>query len=336
MSRAQEGTAAPAITYRPATEADLLACAEIWRDGLNDYLLQLGQYEVPPDNPSLRLLHAHTLATDPSRFWVATRPGGVAGEGGAGGIEGAPRRGAGRAERVVGFGSAVVRGGVWFLSMLFVRPGQQTSGIGRELLRRILPADGGAAVLATVTDAAQPISNGLYASMGIVPRMPMFNFVGRPTRPAALVPLPAGIEATPFDEGHAGSALAAAIAALDLETAGFAHPEDHGFVRRQGRSGFAYRTAGGELAGYGYTAEAGRIGPIAVRDVSLHAAVVAHLLGAVVPRGASAIWLPGGAGPTTEMLVRSGLRIDGFPVLVCWSRPFADFSRYLPISPGLL
>jgi hypothetical protein len=35
-------------------------------------------------------------------------------------------------------------------------------------------------------------------------------------------------------------------------------------------------------------------------------------------------------------LLRAGLWIDGFPVLLCWSRPFADFSRYVPISPGLL
>ena len=80
----------------------------------------------------------------------------------------------------------------------------------------------------------------------------------------------------------------------------------------------------------------GRIGPIATRDPGLHAPIVAHLLEAVVPRGASAIWVPGAAGETTRMLVRAGLRMEGFPVLVCWSRPFADFARYLPISPGLL
>jgi hypothetical protein len=36
------------------------------------------------------------------------------------------------------------------------------------------------------------------------------------------------------------------------------------------------------------------------------------------------------------MLLRAGLRIEGFPFLACWSRPFADFGRYLPTSPGLL
>ena len=340
-------TAPDAVRYRPATEADLPACEAIWRDGLNDYLLPLGQYEVPAHNPSLRLLHAHTLTTDPGRFWVATRGGldgtaegvTVAPEGAA--PEGAAPEGAapGGGERLIAFASAVRRGPVWFLSMLFVRPGQQANGVGRSLLRHVLPPDGDGATLATVTDTAQPVSNGLYASIGIVPRLPMFNFVGRPVRPEALAPLPDGVHAVRFTAeapAERDRALDTELGRLDQETLGFDHREDHDFVRRQGRVGYAYRDRRGDLLGYGYASEVGRIGPVAARDAALHAPIVAHLLEAVIPRGASAIWVPGSAGATTEMLVRSGLRIEGFPVLVCWSRPFADFGRYLPISPGLL
>lgn len=312
--------ARPEVRYRPATEADLPACERIWRDALNDYLVPMGQYEVPADNPSLRLLHAHALATDPDGFWVATGT-------------------AGTDERLIGFASAVRRGPVWFLSMLFVQPGEQATGVGRALLRCVLPAEGDGATLATVTDTAQPISNGLYASFGIVPRVSMFNLVGRPARPEALIALPGGVHAVRFSAAAPAERdrLAdAELAGLDRETLGFAHREDHEFVRRQGRVAFAYRDGRGDLLGYGYTSEVGRIGPIATRDPDLHAPIVAHLLEAVVPRGASAIWVPGAAGETTRMLVRAGLRMEGFPVLVCWSRPFADFARYLPISPGLL
>jgi len=319
VSASDPASALPEVRYRLPTEADLPACEATWRDGLNDYLVPMGQYEIPADNPSLRLLHAHALATDPERFWVATRDAAV-----------------------VGFGSAVRRGPVWFLSMLFVRPGLQAGGVGRELLRRILPAPGDDAILATGTDSAQPISNGLYASVGIVPRMPMFNLVGRPTRPGELSSLPPGVTAAPLDGAdRAGRrvgrpTLEMEIDELDETTLGFRHGIDHDFVRRQGRIGFAYRDGRGDLLGYGYTSEVGRIGPIATRDPDLHAPIVADLIDAVVPRGASAIWVPGPAGATMQMLVRAGLRMEGFPVLVCWSRPFADFARYLPISPGLL
>ena len=29
-------------------------------------------------------------------------------------------------------------------------------------------------------------------------------------------------------------------------------------------------------------------------------------------------------------------RLEPFPLLLCWDRPFVDLERYLPISPGLL
>lgn len=330
------------IRYRPATQADLPACEAIWQAGLNDYLVPLGQYEVPAENPSLRLLHEHALATDPERFWMATRPAAFEpsaqdGPDGPDGPDTLPIAEGG--ERAVGFASAVRRGRLWFLSMLFVMPGEQRAGVGRELLARILPATGDDVVLATMTDAAQPASNGLYASLGIVPRLPMLGFVGRPTRPEALAPLPAGVHAVRFDgtaPAERDRLLDAELAALDRETLGATHREDHDYVRRTGRIGFAYRDGTGTLLGYGYTSEVGRIGPIAVGEPALLEAVVAHLLEAVVPRGASAIFVSGAAGTTVEMLVRAGLRIEGFPFLACWSRAFADFGRYVPISPGLL
>jgi hypothetical protein len=98
---------------------------------------------------------------------------------------------------------------------------------------------------------------------------------------------------------------------------------------------FGYRAADGSLAGYGYTSPVGRIGPVAARDPELLAPIVAHLLTAVEPRGASAIWLPGGAGGAIRTTLEAGLRFEDFPLLLCWSRPFADFGRYIPISPGL-
>lgn len=350
------------IEYRPATAADLASCEEIWRESLNDYLLPLGQQEIPPDNAALRLLHAHALATDPDRFWVATSsfdPGPAGGGRDVGAPEaGAPEAGAssGRSDvgasrpgeprpgqrEVIAFASALQRDRVWYLSMLFVRPGRQLGGIGRGLLERTMPAAPDTMTLAVATDPAQPISNGLYASVGMAPRLPMFNLIGRPTRPTELATLPPDVVGARFDETSRAISpaeapgLDAELDALDRSLLGFAHPQDHAFVRRQGRIGFAYRDAGGSLAGYGYTSEVGRIGPVAARDTALLAPIVADLLTSVRPRGVSAIWVSGDSGPTMQMLLRAGLRMEGFPVLVGWTRPFADFGRYIPISPGIL
>ena len=307
----------PAISFRYATSDDLPEANRIWREGIDAYLQPMGFPPLPTDNPGLRRLHAHTLATDPERFVVAERRGRV-----------------GR-KRVVAFGSAVERGPLWFLSMLFVEPGEQARGLGRALLARLLPEERDGRVLATCTDSAQPISNGLYASIGIVPRMPMFNLIGRPREGVAWPSLPAGITAERVADTPAWR-HDLAVRALDRELLGFEHPEDHGFVLDEPRHAFAYRRPTGELAGYGYAGDVGRVGPIAVAETALLAPVLGHVLTTVVPRGASSVWLPGNAGESIAMAVRAGLRIDGFPILAGWSAPFADFTRYVPTSPGLI
>jgi GNAT superfamily N-acetyltransferase len=311
--------AAWGIVYRSATEDDLPACGEIWRDSLNDYMGRLRQPPVGGDLAPIGRLHAHLRSTDPERFWVAERD-----------------------RRPIAFGSAALRGRVWYLSMLFVRPGEQGAGIGRTILERILPANDGL-VLATGTDSAQPVSNALYAGLGMVPRMPLLSLVGRPTRGESMPALPSGVSPVPFESmegGHAGAsssrALADAIEALDLDAAGFIHPDDHRWLLSEGRRGFAYLGPEGAIIGYGYASPVGRVGPVAVRDRELLAPVLGHLLAAIEPRGASAIWLPGTAGEAVTAALRVGLRLEGFPVLLCWNRPFADFERYVPISPGLL
>ena len=303
---------ASGVAVRAARLDDLAACAEIWREALNDHLGRLNLPPVPPEVGSLTRLHAHMLSTDPERFLVAARIDPVTG-----------------GERLVGFVAATRRDLVWFLSMLFIRPADQGAGVGRALVARVMPADD--AVLATATDTAQPISNALYASRGMVPRLPLLNLVGRPERPDAFGALPSGIAAQPIVDRDA-----AVVDALDEAIAGLRHPQDHAFLRAENRRGFLYRAPDGSAVGYGYASEAGRVGPIAVREEALLPAVLGHVLTAVEPRGASALWVPGAAGGALMALLRAGLRLEGFPVLLCWNRPFADFSRYLPISPGLL
>ncbi len=306
--------ARPAL--RPASPDDLAASAAVWRDALNDYLGRLNQPRIPDElGPILRLL-GHLLTSDPERFWVAERDG-----------------------EIVAFVAAVERDALWFLSMLFVRPSLQAGGLGRALLERVLPRADENRVLATATDSAQPISNALYSTYGIAPRLPLLGLIGRVDRPDAFGPLPSGITAEAFGAGPGEAldqALARLVDELDAEVGGFAHPQDHAFLRSERRRAFLYRGPDGRTLGYGYASEVGRVGPVVVRDDALLAPVLGHLLDAVPPRGASAVWVPGSADRALVALLRAGLRLDGFPVLLCWSRDFADFGRYVPNSPGLL
>ena len=319
-SRARSGH-----VIRVATADDLPACGAIWREALNGYLVPMAQPEIPDDLGALLRLYAHLQSTDPSTFLVAERPAG-----GAAGID--------------AFVVVVRRERLTFLSMLFVRPDAQGRGLGRALLERAMATGVGdvEGSRGTGTDSAQPISNALYGAFGLVPRLPLLRLVGLPERPGAFEPLPPGVEAIPFAEigdgadGLGASALRGELADLDRDAAGFERTADHAFHRVEDRLGFLFRDREGGAVGYGYSSEAGRLGPIAVRDATLLAPVVGFLVRAVQPRGAFGIWAPGAAGDAVTALLRAGFRIEGFPVLLCWDRPFADFSRYVPASPGLL
>jgi GNAT superfamily N-acetyltransferase len=326
------------VDYRPPRPEELADCVLVWHASVNDYMTRLGHPLPPPVlDPALRL-GEHLLATDPGHFQVAVKssPGG-------------------RRERIVGFGIGLQREHVWFLSQLYVLPGDQHRGIGRALLSLVLPSapEAGVAdidrrpgVLATCSDSAQPISNALYGKLGIVPRLPVFNLVGRPTLPLTLPPLPDGIEAVALEPpeliSHRNPAapgkaeLCQTIDAIDRDVLGYAHQPDHVFLRVQGRTGFLYQTAAGKPLGYGYSSHVGRFGPVALLDETLTAPVIGHLMRAIEPRGATSVWVPGANDRAMVALLRAGLRIEGFPAMFCWTRPFAAFERYLPAGLALL
>ncbi|MEO6206857.1 MAG: GNAT family N-acetyltransferase [Candidatus Limnocylindrales bacterium] len=317
---------AQGLVYRPVRIHELETCAGIWRTSINDYIGRIGQQDLPEEVAPLVRLYTHLQATDPDRFVVA--------------VDG---------DRLVAFASALMREHLWFLSMCFVLPELQGTGVGRTLLERVGPPGGltgtpggDTTIRGTATDSAQPISNALYASLGIVPRVPLLNLIGLPQRPSGFDLLPSGVRpvafeelvgATPGGDGHAR--LAETIDTLDRELLGVAHRIDHRFLRQEGRRGWLYIGPDGTAVGYGYSSESGRVGPVALRDEALMSAVLGHLTSVVTPRGAFALWLPGNADRAVVSALQAGFRLDQFPLLLCWDRPFADLSRYLPISPGL-
>ena len=324
----------PVICNRPARVDDLPACAGVWHAGLSEYGVRVGRPAMPPLFGPLLGLLGHLLATDPQGFLVAVADGAAADDS----PTAADR--ADSAGQVVAFVSALRREHVWFLAMLFVQPGHQERGLGRRLLSRVLTGTEDA-THATCTDSAQPISNALYSRFGIMPRLPVLELVGRPQ---GVVPgLPGGIRAVPFELLRAGPTdgpgprrLTAALEHLDRTTLGYAHPQDHAYLAAQGRLGYLYEAGDGRVVGYGYASEVGRLGPIAVDDSVLLGPVTGHLLGSVRPAGAFSAWIPGSASGAITALLEAGLRLEDFPALVCWDRPFADFERYVPITLAVL
>jgi GNAT superfamily N-acetyltransferase len=339
------------VAYRPGREADLDACTHIWKAGVEGYLVRLNQPVLQGDLGHLRRLLAHLLASDPDRYWVAVRPApdpdqGAGGHGAHPGVE-----------VVVGFASASVRAGRWFLAMLFVDPGVQGRGIGKALMDRAQagrqvdpggpavpgpddPLDSGIHTWGMCTDSAQPISNALYARRGMVPRIPIWRLGGEVRRWSALPAPAASVEAIPFEaieaEGDGAQRLAATLEGLDCELVGAAHAADHAYLRRDGRTGFLLRERTGRVLGYAYGSGVGRLGPVAAVDPALHPVLLGVAIREVPVFGPVAAWVPGTADLALRAMLEAGLRLDQFPGLICWSRPEHPFDRYLPISLALV
>jgi GNAT superfamily N-acetyltransferase len=325
------------VRYRPGGEADLDACTALWKAGIDDYQARLNQPAAADDLRPLRRLLEHLVTTDRGRFWIADHPA-------------APGSGP------IGFASATVRGDLWFLAMLFVDPSSQRNGVGAALMDRAQVGRGapGAVVpgpddpLGTgirrwgmCTDSAQPVSNALYARRGMVPRLPIWRLSGEVRRPWALPDLPATLELVEFEalaadgpDGH--RRLADLVNAVDREVIGLEHGQDHAFLRRDGRSGFLVRERGGRPIGYAYGSGVGRLGPVAALDPALIPALIGAAIREIPAGGPVAIWVPGTTTVAFRALLDAGLRLEGFPGLVCWAGAEHPFERYLPISLALV
>lgn len=299
---------------RQLTADDLPACADVFYAALDDLSERRHQAPWSRNEVAMLRLYARLLASHPPGSAVAELDG-----------------------RTVGFGIAVERERTWFLGFLFVVPALQAGGIGRRLLARILPAagvegwlaDGG--VLATCAEAIQPVSTGLYASLAMLPRDPIYQLLGTP-RMGSLRRLPASIEGLPFEHLEAtdgAERLAETLASLDLAAVGHRRPIDHHDDRAEGRQGILFRDRGhGRAVGYGYVQPSGRLGPAFVTDPELLEGVVSDLVARMEPPGAWQFVVPG-ASAAMAALLRAGFRFDDAPVILCASAPYLAVEAYL-------
>ena len=214
---------------------------------------------------------------------------------------------------VVAFVAALTRGDTWFLASLFVLPEYQAAGLGRRLLDRVW-GDGYARRL-TLTDAIQPVSNGLYARRGLIPAAPILHLGGVAGDPGDVHVEPATPEP-------------AALAALDRAAYGFERAVDHAHWARFARA--TVWSAGGEPVAYSYAWPHGRIGPLAGRDGPAAAAALRAELARL--RGSDAeVVAPGSSRELVVAAVAAGLRFTRPPGLLLLS-PGVEPPRGLAIS----
>jgi GNAT superfamily N-acetyltransferase len=133
------------ISYRAMNEADLRPAFDLQMRSFVDLDRRRGASDMPPPSgPAIALVRFRwLLETDPGGAWVAERDGALA-----------------------GVAIALLREGLWGLSLLVVDPAAQGDGLGRELLARAW-AYGAGARGHVILSSSDPRAIRAYARLGL-------------------------------------------------------------------------------------------------------------------------------------------------------------------------
>ena len=290
------------ITYRRARVDDAERTFEIVQEAQGDLDRRMGR-EPHAALPAARVIRFRHFCVrhDGDRFWVAEAGG-----------------------RMVGAAYAVLRDDTWYLGALHVTPEFQSRKVGSELIRRSLAGTGPTTALTVLTDAGNPVSNGLYMRFGMLPQDSTVTLDGPIGKPGP--DLGPALTARPIDAARD----TAALAALDLATVGFARPTDHEFWL--GVPGLDGRIVerDGSLRGYLYVSGAGAIGPVAVGDARDLPSALDVAADIATEAGATTLHIRnfGTARGATDWAVRRGLKLSGIGLMLA-SRPVGRFEGYV-------
>lgn len=220
----------------------------------------------------------------------------------------------------VGFSAAIVRDGVWFLSLLWVLPENHGGGAGSGLLDEAL-AWGRAAKTFSVVASPYPVAQLIYLRSSMYPLWVQMDLSGDGPRPE----MPRGVELLE-------TADQSWVDDLDRTVRGIARPEDHAFWQEVAR-GLALRRDGASI-GYIYVWPDGKIGPGAAHDPTDMPVLLEAGLAEVPADGHRSVAVPSANWTALRELVRAGFKPIGSNTFMA-SRPLGDPSRYISSGGAL-
>jgi GNAT superfamily N-acetyltransferase len=299
----------PALTFRPGTAEDSYAVFCVFEEALADLNRRMGLTEPTSwsDPEALarmwqerRSLFEH-LARTADQFWLAERDG-----------------------RAIGYARSTLHDGVRELTELFVAPGAQAAGAGRELLARAMPPGSARRVIIASPDLR---AQALYLRSGVHVQFSMYYFWR--------VPEPTSISSDlTFEPIAASPETLEQLAALDMALLDYRRDADHAWLLAD-RQGYFYRR-GGELVGYGYAGKSN--GPFALLDSADFPAVLAHAEreAAVAGRDHFGLDVPLVNHAAVEYLLARRFRIDNFTTTLMSNVAFGRFANYVGTSPSFI
>lgn len=297
-----------AISYRRARADELERAEELVANSINDLCVRHGFGRIASARPPHFQLFS--LNDDPDGLWIAEER-----------------------DEIRGFLFSWVCEDLWFLAELFVAPGHQGGGIGKELLARGFAhaARAGATTRALVTFAFNTVSQGLYIRNGLFPSASL-SFVK--AERAALAAFSGGskYETTPIGAGDIPE-----LVAIDRHTLGVSREKHHRYLATDSTIGGVLLRDGRAIVGYAYINRDGHVGPLAVTRAEAMDTAFRSAVGIAMDRGAAQVTalIPGGNDAAFRVAAACGMRV-AFPFVLMSSRAFGDWTRYLPRNPGFM
>lgn len=250
---------------------------------------RLGEEPRPPRDPAPAYLRfRHLLRTDPGGAWLAERDGTPA-----------------------GCAVALVREGIWGLSLLVVRPDLQSAGLGRALLRRAYDYGGTTARGRIVLSSSDPRALRSYVRLGLTPH-PCLHAEG----------VPRAIDAPPGVRKGTLTDLPL-IETVDRRVRGAAHGGDIAALLDAGLTLVVAPERGYAVTAPDEVRLLAAVDDAAARDLLL--AVLARAAGA----GFSVRWLTGAQDWAVRTCVEAGLELS-VSGAVCLGGDVGPFRPYLP------
>lgn len=308
----QPGAFSGALNFRPGTPADSYAVFNIFEESLSDLSRRLGStaptsWQDPAALAKMwaerKSLYNH-LARTANQFWLVEREG-----------------------RAAGFARSIVRDGLRMLTEIFVSPGAQSGGLGRELLRRAFPAVSPGVTHSLIIASPDIRAQVLYLKTGVYPRFPVYYF-GRSAPEAAGV-------ATDLHFQPAGATpeTLAVLGKLDLAVLGHRRDEDHAWLLADRQGYLYYRHS--RPVGYGYLGV--RNGPFALLQAADFPAVLAHAESEAARAGRECGFeVPMANQAAVDYLLGRGYRLDSFVAMLMTDAPFGKFENYIVTSPPFI
>lgn len=299
------------LTIRRALADDLPRASELVAHSINDLCARHGF--APMATARASSFAAFSLADDPRGLWVAEDAG-----------------------EMRGFAFSWACGELWFLAQLFVAPGQQTRGTGRELIERTLEqarADN-AATRALITFSFNTVSQGLYLRHGMFPRCAIYSF-SAPADSVSARPGGERLRCTPIED-HAPQLER--LVRIDAAALGISRAKHHRFLVSDGQTrGYTlHGPASDRCVGYAYVAD-GHIGPLAVARPELAGAAFRSALDLAAGSGSAQVsaFVPAPCEAAVKVALEHGMRIT-VPMVLMATRDFGNWSQYLPRNPGFM